>query len=396
MAEQKEQPGYCFTCGTETDLTRRFCRACGGGFDTIEVANRTKFCITCGSGLARNWKHCIVCGTEASEAAAAEHYEKQAISKRPTVPPPPPPPPDAPNPPGVELISRGWSDESATSADSAGAPPPPLTPATPGPAPAGGLPPNQPVDVIDVTTPEPVDDTAASTDRPVTPFESPAFERSTRDSPTLDHSLAPTLRPHAFVDPGLASHITQIALLLTTSLVVARFIGLDRFGDSVIDPSLYDQTTTPLIALGALSVVALMWWSWITAGNFEALGRPGLEHGRAFSIWAWFVPVLQIPLSRGLINRMWNAPEPDSWSRTPWSQRQGNSAITVTWIALIVALLLLGAPLVSADLGDLATTTNRLLQAAGLTSLAVALLSLVRSVGGVTDRHQRRIEGTLR
>ncbi len=388
MAEQKEQPGYCFTCGTETDLTRRFCRACGGGFDTIPVANRTKFCITCGSGLAGNWKHCIVCGTEASEASAAEHYEKQAISKRPTIPPP--------DTPGVELISRGWSDEETSPSGSTAVPSPPPVPTTSGPIPAGGMPTNQPAEIIDVRTPDPIDAGQPTTDQPVTPFESPAFKQSVQEGGATDQSLQPTLRPHAFVDPGLASHITQLAFLMTTALVVLRLVGLDRFGDAVPDSSLYDQTTVPLIAIGALSVVALLWWSWTTAGNFEALGRTGLQRGRAFAIWAWLVPVLQVPLSRSLINRMWNAPEPDSWSRTPWSQRQGNTAITVAWLALIIALLLLGAPRVSAGVGDLATTLNRFLQAAGLLSLAVSLLAIVRSVGGVTDRHQQRIEGTLR
>ncbi len=390
MAEQKEQPGYCFTCGTETDLTRHFCRACGGGFDTIPVANRTKFCITCGSGLAGNWKHCIVCGTEASEASATEHYEKQAISKRPTIPPPPP------DTPGVELISRGWSDEETAPSGPVSPPPPAPVPTTSGPIPAGGIPTTQPAEIIDVRTPDSVDPDQPASDQPVTPFESPAFKQSTQEDGTTDQSLQPTLRPHAFVDPGLASHITQLAFLITTSLVVVRLVGLDRFGDAAPDSSLYDRTTVPLIAIGALSVVALLWWSWTTAGNFEALGRPGLRRGRTFAIWAWLVPIAQVPLSRHLINRMWKAPEPDSWSRTPWSQRQGNTAITVAWLTLILALLLLGAPLVSATLGNLASTSNRFLQAAGLLSLATSLLGFVRSVGGVTDRHQQRIEGTLR
>jgi uncharacterized protein DUF4328 len=253
----------------------------------------------------------------------------------------------------------------------------------------------QPVEVIDVLTDAAPDDAPSQSEQPSTPFESPAFSRSPRDTEPTDHSLQPTLRPHAFVDPGMAAHITQIAFLIATSLIVARLVGLDRLGELVPDSSLYDQTTLPLIAIIAVSIVALLWWSWTAAGNFEALGRPVLTRGRAYAIWAWLIPIAQVPLSRQLVNHMWNAPEPDSWSQIPWSDRQGNTAITVTWVALIVALMLLAAPRFIPDLADVGQTVNRFIQAAGLLSLATAFLAIVRSVGGVTDRHQQRIEGTL-
>lgn len=386
MTDQDTQQGYCFTCGSHEDLSRRACRNCGTALDTIDSASRTKFCIACGNGLAGNWKHCIRCGAEASDETAAEHYRHQTISKRPD----PAGGVSGAAEDGVELISRGW-DNAVEPAQ----PSPASAAAGPGPATSGVI------DAIDIVEVAPAEDDDAAVDiertrPPSVPFESPSFRRSLPTSSQETGDEDRVLRPHAFTDPGLPAHTTQLVLLVAAILTFLRTIGVSRFANSVPNRSLYNATTVPLTAAVIASLLALMWWTWTTASNLESLGRENLERGQAFAAWAWVVPVMQVPWTRQVINRLWTAAEPDSWSSVPWEQRDGNAAIDVAWVSLIAAGVLIGAPTLFSGLADLNSTVNRLVQTLGLVALSVALLAFVRCVGGVTQRHQDRIRGTLR
>ena len=257
------------------------------------------------------------------------------------------------------------------------------------------------VDAIDIVEVAAEEDDDAQVDieptrPPAVPFESPTFRRSRPTSPPETGDEDRVLRPHAFTDPGLPAHITQLVLLVAAVLTFLRTIGVSKFANSVPNGSLYNATTVPLIAAVIASLLLLMWWTWTTASNFESLGRENLERGQAFAAWAWVVPVMQVPWTRQVINRLWTAAEPDSWSNVPWEQRDGNTAIDVAWAALVAAGVLIGAPTLFSGLTDLNSTVNRLVQTLGLVALSVALLAFVRCVGGVTQRHQDRVQGKLR
>ena len=189
---------------------------------------------------------------------------------------------------------------------------------------------------------------------------------------------------------GVLSVFIDVGLLLSGE---TRLDGLVRLTGG--DPgSVYAVLFLLRGLAGLFCAVAFLLWLRRAYGNLPALGVPRLRFGPAWSIGAWFVPILNFFRPKQIVDDVWRGSDPsaprafeDGWTGRPVP------ALLHWWWALWLLSSLLGVlpSLLYGNDPDLIGSAGLIL-ADDVLQLAPNVLAIL-VVRSLTTRQQQRIDG---
>jgi hypothetical protein len=207
----------------------------------------------------------------------------------------------------------------------------------------------------------------------------------------------------------------SITLALRVALAITVLIGLTISAAAALSLARYEQIFTGLrldeatvtrwegvlqfTMLGAIAVSAVLFLAWVIRAyrNLPALGVQPLRMSTGRATAVWFVPFINLVLSKEVVDDLWRGSDPEVPPLSPaWRLQTVPYRVHLWWVALLTSgVLLVAAQWALPELGAADAAAARagltLAMLAHLAAAAAALLTLF-VVKEIADRQEARVE----
>jgi hypothetical protein len=196
-----------------------------------------------------------------------------------------------------------------------------------------------------------------------------------------------------------------IVVLLSLTVVCAAAMSLARYGEvfsafrlepgSVTNWEAILQIT--MVVAIAISAICFLLWVIRSYRNLPALGVRSLRLSTRWATAVWFIPFVNLVLSKEVVDDLWRASDPEVPPLSPtWRLQTVPYRVHLWWVALLTSgVLLVATQWALPDVGSADAVSSRaglvLTVLAHLATGASALLSLF-VVQEIADRQQLRVE----
>jgi hypothetical protein len=152
-----------------------------------------------------------------------------------------------------------------------------------------------------------------------------------------------------------------------------------------------DRLRPTLLAVGVLTLVALIRWTYRSYHNVRSFGKEDLRFGSAAAVWAWLIPGVNLVVPPLLMNDAWRAADVYARDDIRWRRRRGNTWTWIAFVALAISIAAAGLSFVPsrATLQGAIDANRLLIGAAG--ALVMAAAAMARAVSTITRRQQSRL-----
>ncbi len=234
----------------------------------------------------------------------------------------------------------------------------------------------------------------------------PAVVEHRLPAPIEARSSGDAPEPALFRDPGPSAALARFGLVAVAGIATWTAFALMLLNTRIAEVA--DATGTvgavsdaqalvntrlrpALIAIGALTVLALIRWTHRSYRNVPSFGKTDLRFRPATVALAWFVPGLNLIVPPLAMNDAWRASDVYARDDTRWRRRRGNRW---TWLAFAALTVAVGGAALSLfpgrDTFQGAIDANRLLIGAAA-ALVVGTLAMARAVATITRRQRGRL-----
>jgi len=192
---------------------------------------------------------------------------------------------------------------------------------------------------------------------------------------------------------GLSAFVAVGALAV--DVVWLRDVGAEGSSYEVVMDLARLMDSLSLVQLVTLlaGAVAFMVWLHRAYGNLPTLGIVKPRYGRAWTIGAWFVPIVNLIIPKHLANDVWRAGDPDLTSGEPgWRKRRVATPVHWWWAAYLVggALVRLGTSMLGNAAGFEDARDAVIVDALGQALMVAAALAAIWVIRHSTQRQETR------